>query len=129
MGALSHRRGPEPPGTRCVTGNFVLQQEAKEEDQRHHHVAHGVKYDGTLRIAESRHVNEKSQEGEEGGRQTDNGHHPDKITSKRQLFTREIHIRTGGGAVPDPHEGVAELWVNFEFPGTPEAVVPLDGDG
>lgn len=129
MGALSHRWSPEPPRTGGITGNIVLQQEPQEEHQGHHHVAHGVKYNGALRVAESRHVNEKGQEGEEGGRQADNGHHADKVAGKCQLLPREVHVGTGGRAVADPHEGVAKLGVDLEFARAPEAVVPLHGDG
>lgn len=129
MGALGHRGSPKPPRTRCVTGHFVLQQKPQEEHQGHHHVAHSVEYDRTLRVAEARHVDEESEEGEEGGGQTNDGHHPDEVTGEHQLLPCEVHVGTGGRAVTHPHEGVAQLRVDFEFSGTPEAVVPLDGDG
>lgn len=129
MGALGHCGSPEPPGTRRITGDFVLHQEAQEEHEGHHHVAHGVEDNGALRVAEARHVNEEGQEGEEGGGQTDDGHHPDEVAGERQLLASEVHVGTRGRAVADPHEGVTELGVDFQFTGTPEAVVPLDGDG
>lgn len=129
MGALGHGGGPEPAGTGCVTGHVVLQQEAQEEHQGHHHVAHRVEDDGALRVTEARHVDEEGEEGEEGGGQTDDGHHPDEIAGERQLLACKVHVGAGGGAVSDPQEGVAQLGVDFEFSGTPEAVVPLDGDG
>ena len=129
MGALSHRRRPEPPGNRGVTGHSVLQQEPQEEDQRHHHVADGVEYNRALRVAEARHVDEERQESEEGGGEADDGHHADEVAGERQLLAGEVHVGTRRRAVADPHEGVAELRVDFELSRTPEAVVSLDGDG
>lgn len=129
MGALSHGRSPKPPRTSCITGNFVLQQEPQEEHQGHHHVAHGVKYNRALRVAESRHVDEERQEGEERGREADDGHDSDEVAGECQLFMCEVHVGTRRRAVSHPHEGVAELGADLELAGTPEAVVPLDRDG
>lgn len=129
MGPLGDGRSPELPGTGCVTGNSVLQQEPQEEHQRHHHVADGVEDDGTLRVAEARHVDEEGQEGEEGGGQADDGHHSDEVAGERQLLPREVHVGTRRGAVAHPHEGVAELRLDLQLPRAPEAVVPLDGHG
>lgn len=129
VGALCHSWSPEPAGTGGVTGDSVLQQEPQEEDQGHHHVAHGVKYNRTFWVTESGDVDEESQEGEERGRQADYGHHADEVSGERQLFAREVHVGTGRWTVPDAHEGVAKFRVDFKFTGTPEAVVPLDRNG
>lgn len=127
MRSLGDGGGPELPGTGCVTGNTVLQQEAQEKHQRHHHVAHGVEDDGPLRVAETRHVDEEGEEGEEGGGQTDDGHHPDEVAGERQLLPREVHVGTRRRAVAHAHEGVAQLRLHLQLPRTPEAVVALDG--
>lgn len=125
MRALGDGGRPELPGTSRVAGNSVLQQEAQEKDQRHHHVADGVEDDGPLRVAEARHVDEEGEEGEEGGGQADDGHHPDEVAGERQLLPREVHVGTRRRAVAHPQEGVAQLRLHLQLPRTPEAVVAL----
>ena len=52
VGSLRDRGGTEVSGAGGVARHPVLQQEAQEEDQRHHDVAHGVEDDGSLWVPE-----------------------------------------------------------------------------
>lgn len=75
------------------------------------------------------HVDEERQEGEERRRQADDGDDAHEVADEGELLLAEEHGGTGGGAVLLAHERVAQVRLHLELPGTPEAVVSLDGHG
>lgn len=84
---------------RFGTGCIVPQQETNEVYERDKAVADGVEDYGTLWVAETLDVDEKSQEGEERGAQADDGAHADEALGKFNVVGFEVHVGARGSTV------------------------------
>lgn len=74
-------------------------------------------------------VDEKSEEGEECGRQTDDGSHSYEVADEGELLLAEEHGGTRGRTVFPAHECVTQVCLNLQLSGAPETIISLDSHG
>lgn len=84
---------------RFGAGRVVPQQEADEVDERDEAVADGVEDYGPLGVAETFHIDEEREEGEECGAQADDGAHADEALGKVDVVGFEVHVGARRSAV------------------------------
>lgn len=74
-------------------------------------------------------IDEESEEGEECGRQTDDGSDSYEVADQGELLLAEEHGGARGRAVFPAHECVTQVRLNLQLSGAPEPIISLDSHG
>lgn len=98
---------------RLGTSSIVPQQEPQEIYERDKAVADGVEDNGAFGVAETFHVDEEGEEGEERGAQADDRAHADEALGEIDVVGFEVHVGTRRSAVLGAQERGSIAWLGL----------------